>query len=90
MEELGSSWKHKEAPRSREKHREALGSSLEVMGSTRKHLAVLGRNLKEGNHWEALGSTRKHLEGLGSTWKHYEALKSAGKYLEALRSTWKN
>ena len=32
------------------KHQEALGSPLEVMGSTRKYLAVLGRNPKEGKH----------------------------------------
>ena len=60
LEALESTGKHKEAPRSRGKHQEALGSPLEVIGSTRKHLALLGRNSKEGNHWEALGSTGKH------------------------------
>jgi hypothetical protein len=57
--------KHPEAGGSTRKYQEALGSFLEVMGSTRKHLAVLGRNPKEGNHWEALRSTRKHQEALG-------------------------
>ena len=60
LEALGSTRKHPEAGASTRKHQEALGSPLEVMRSTRKHLAVLGRNPKEGNHWEALGSTKKH------------------------------
>ena len=60
LEALDSAGKHKEAPISTGKHQEALGNLLEVMKSTRKHLAVLGRNPKEGNHWEALGSTKKH------------------------------
>ena len=59
---------------------EALGSPLEVMGSTRKHLAVLGRNPKGGKHCEALGSARKHLEALGRARKHLEALRSTGKH----------
>ena len=39
---------------------------MEALGSTRKHLAVLGRNPKEGKHWEALGSAKKQLEALGT------------------------
>jgi hypothetical protein len=50
------------------------------MGSTRKHLALLGRNSKEGNHWEALRSTRKHQEALGRARKHWEALGSTEKH----------
>ena len=37
------------------------------LGSTRKPLAVLGRNPKEGKHWEAM-------EALRSTRKHHKAL----------------
>ena len=74
MEALGSTGKHKEAPRSTRKHQKTLGSPLEVIGSTRKHLAVLGRNSKEGNHWEALRSTRKHQEARGRTRKHFEVV----------------
>ena len=47
-------------------------------------MALLGRNSKEGNHWEALRSTRKHQEALGRGRKCLEAL---GKHLEALGST---
>ena len=43
---------------------------LEALGSTRKNLAVLGRNPKKGKHWEALGSTNKYWEALRSTRKH--------------------
>ena len=43
---------------------------MEALGSTRKHLAVLGRNPKKGKHWEALGSARKHLEAFERTRKH--------------------
>ena len=53
LEALRSTGKYKEAPErlgSTGKHQEALVSPLEVMGSTRKHLAVLGRNPKEGKH----------------------------------------
>ena len=69
---------------------EALGSPRKAIGSSRKHLAVLGRNPREGKHWEELRSTRKHQEAQVSTWKHYEALGSTEKHLEALGSTWKN
>ena len=47
---------------------------MEALGSTKKHLEVLGRNPEEGKHWGALGSTRKHLEALGRARKHLEAL----------------
>ena len=47
-------------------------------------MEVLGRNTKEGKHWEVLRSTRKHQEALGRARKHLEAL---GKHLEALGST---
>ena len=67
MEALVSSWKQPEAGESTGKHQEALGSPLKVIGSTKKHLALLGRNPKEGKHWEemeALRSFRKHHEAL--------------------------
>ena len=80
MEALVSSWKQPEAGGSTGKHQEALGSPLKVIGSTRKHLALLGRNPKEGNHWEALRSTRKHQEALERARKHWEALVSNRKY----------
>ena len=60
LEALDSAGKHKEAPISTGKHQEALGNLLEVMKSTRKHLAVLGRNPKEWNHWEAIRIPKKH------------------------------
>ena len=60
------------------------------MGSTRKHLKVLGGNPAEGKPWEALGSTGKHWEALRSTRKHQEALGSTWKHLEGLGSTWKH
>ena len=69
-----STQKHGEAPESIWKHQKALGSPIEVMGSTRKHLAVLGRNPKEGKYWEALRSTRKHQEALGPARNLLEAL----------------
>ena len=43
-------------------------------------MAVLGRNPKEGNYWEALRSTRKHQEALGRARKHWEALGSTEKH----------
>jgi hypothetical protein len=59
---------------------------LEALVSTRKHLAVLGRNPKEGKHWEALGSAKKHLEAFERTRKHLKGLGSSRKHLEALGS----
>ena len=56
---------------------------MKALGSTRKHLEVLGRNPEEGKHWEALGSTRKPLDALGSTRKLLEELRSTGKHKEA-------
>ena len=53
-------------------------------------MALLGRNSKEGNHWEALRSTRKYQEALGRARKHLEALRSTRKLLEPLGSTGKH
>ena len=59
---------------------------MEALGSTRKYLAVLGRNPKKGKYWEALRSTTKHQDAIGSSWKHLEALGGTRKHLEALGS----
>ena len=69
------------------KHQEALGSLLEVMGSTRKYLEGTLRDGSTVKHWEAPESTWKHLEELRSTMKHLEAFGSTRKHLEALGST---
>ena len=42
-------------------------------------MAVLGRNPKEGKHWEALG-TKEALDALGRTRKHLEALEITKKH----------
>ena len=59
---------------------EALGSPRKAIGSSRKHLAVLGRNPKEGKHWEVLRSTKKHQEAHGRARKHWKGLGSTGKH----------
>ena len=65
---------------------------MEAIGSTRKHLAVLGRNPKEGKHLETLGSTWKEPQGreaIGIS-KYWEALQMTRKHQEALGSSWKH